>query len=266
MPFTLAHPAAVLPLVRRPLVASALVAGAVAPDLLYVDPIYRFATQHISGNFTLTLTHELTSALWLDPLLALLMLAVFTVVLKRPLIALAPQPLAARLPSARQIPRVPGTRVLLWTVVSAVLGALTHVIWDSFTHGDGYFVRQFPDVFRAAVTPAWDVNRILQYVSTVGGCLVLGVWLYRWYRRTTPTLITPSDHVAPWVRYVVLAGGIVLAATGAIVELGRADGELGGEIAVRLLLSGVVSGGLAALGWYVVIWHLVRFRRRVATL
>ena len=49
MPFTLAHPAAVLPLCRRPLVASALVAGAVAPDLLYVGPIYRIATQ-INGN------------------------------------------------------------------------------------------------------------------------------------------------------------------------------------------------------------------------
>ncbi|HEY3557859.1 MAG TPA: DUF4184 family protein, partial [Kribbella sp.] len=39
MPFTPAHPAAVLPLIRRPLVASALVAGAVAPDLLYVGVI-----------------------------------------------------------------------------------------------------------------------------------------------------------------------------------------------------------------------------------
>ncbi|MGW7679886.1 DUF4184 family protein [Kribbella sp. NPDC054772] len=266
MPFTLAHPAAILPLIRRPLVASALIAGAVAPDLLYVDPLYRFATQQVSGNFTLTLTHEFTSAFWLDPLLALLLLAVFTVLLKRPLIALAPPSLAARLPSPRRIPRVPGVRVLLWTVVSAVLGALTHVIWDSFTHGDGYFVQQFPDVFRATVTPAWDVNRILQYVSTVGGCLVLAVWLYRWFRRTTPAPVTPGDQVAPWVRYVVLAAGTLLAATGAIIELGRADGELGGEIAVRLLLSGLVSGGLAALGWYVVIWHLVRFRRRVATL
>jgi hypothetical protein len=266
VPFTLAHPAAVLPLVRRPLVASALVAGAVAPDLLYVDPVYRFATQQISGNFTLTLTHKFTSAFWLDPLLALLLLAVFTVVLKRPLIALAPQALAARLPSARLVPRVPGAQVLLRTVVSAILGALTHVVWDSFTHGDGYFVQQFPGIFRATVTPAWDVNRILQYVSTVGGCLVLAIWFYRWYRRTTPGPVTPSDLVAPWARYVVIAGGILLATTGAIVELGRADGELRGETAVRLLLSGVVSGGLAALGWYVVIWHLVRFRKRVVTL
>jgi hypothetical protein len=259
VPFTLAHPAAVLPLARRPLVASALVAGAVAPDLLYVDPIYRFATQYINGNFTLTLTHEFTSAFWLDPLLALLLLAVFDLVLKRPLIALAPASLAARLPAATGFPP------LLWSVVSAVLGALTHVLWDSFTHGDGYFVRQLPGVFRATVTPAWDVNRILQYVSTLGGCLVLAIWLYRWYRRTAPS-VTPRDPVAPWVRYLVVAGGLLLAATGAIVEVGRAEGDLSGETAVRLVLSGLVSGGLAALAWYVVVWHLIRLRRRVVTL
>jgi hypothetical protein len=36
MPFTLSHPAAVLLLCRPPFVASALVAGAVAPDLPYL--------------------------------------------------------------------------------------------------------------------------------------------------------------------------------------------------------------------------------------
>ncbi|HET6737509.1 MAG TPA: DUF4184 family protein, partial [Kribbella sp.] len=56
------------------------------------------ATQYVSGNFTLTLTHKFTSALWLDPLLALLLLVVFHLVLKRPLVALAPPALAARLP------------------------------------------------------------------------------------------------------------------------------------------------------------------------
>ncbi|WP_328998939.1 DUF4184 family protein [Kribbella sp. NBC_00709] len=258
MPFTLAHPAAVLPLARRPLVASALVAGAVAPDLLYVDPIYRLATQYISGNFTLTLTHEFTSAVWLDPLLALLMLVVFNLVLKRPLIALAPAGFAARLPSSAS-PSLP------WTVVSAIIGAVTHVVWDSFTHGDGFFVRHFPGVFRAAVTPAWDVNRILQYVSTVGGCLVLAIWLYRWYRRTTPS-DTPGDRVPSWLRYVVIAAVTLLAVTGAVVELARVDGDLSGETAIRLVLSGLVSGGLATLAWYVVLWHLARLRRRTVTL
>jgi hypothetical protein len=238
------------------LVTSALVAGAVAPDLLYVDPIYRFATQEINGNLTLTLTHEFSSAFWLDPLIALLLLAVFNLVLERPLVALAPSALAARLPSA-------GPLRLLWTVVSAVVGAFTHVLWDSFTHGDGYFVRRFPHLFGAEVTASWDVNRVLQYVSTVGGCLILAVWLYRWFRRATPHAV-PTDLVPSWVRYVVLAGILALGVAGAAVQLGGAEAELAGEAAVRLVLTGLVLGGLAALGWYVVLWHLFRLRRRVA--
>lgn len=254
MPFTLAHPAAVLPLIRRPFVASALVAGAVAPDLLYLDVLYRIATQHINGNFTLTLTHKFTSAFWLDPLLALLLLAVFHLVLKRPLAALAPPALAARLPASYRLS-------IGWVLVSVVVGALTHVIWDSFTHWDGYFVRHFPGFFGAQVTGAWDVSRVLQYVSTVGGCVILAVWLYRWYRRT-PAVATSRDRVPAWVRYLVLAALALFGVVGAVVELGRADGGLAGETAVRLVLSGLVSGGLAALAWYVILWHLERLRRR----
>ena len=241
--------------------ASALVAGAVAPDLLYVDPIYRFATQQINGNLTLTLTHEFSSAFWLDPLIALVLLAVFNLVVKRPLLALAPAALAARLPA---VGGPLSLTVFLWTVVSAVIGAFTHVLWDAFTHGDGYFVRRFPDLFRAEVTATWDVNRILQYVSTLGGCLILAIWLYRWFRRATPHPEAPEDLVPSWVRYVVLAATLALGVAGAAVEVGGADG-LAGETVVRLVLTGLVLGGLAAFGWYVVLWHLMRLRRRVVT-
>jgi uncharacterized protein DUF4184 len=265
VPFTLAHPAAILPLVRRPLVASALVAGAVAPDLLYLDPIYRLATQGINGNFTLTLTHKFSSGLWLDPLLALILLLAFEVVVKRPLLALAPSGLAARLPSPVDSLRPPSLVVLVWTVVSAVIGALTHVLWDSFTHYDGYFVRHYHSFFTAQVTDAWDVNRILQYVSTVGGCLVLAIWLYRWYNRVDAVVpVATHDHVPSWVRYVVLAAMALIGAAGAVVQVNRS--ELVGEAAARSVLTGVASGGLAALAWYVVLWHLFRLRRRVAAL
>ncbi|MEU8227056.1 DUF4184 family protein [Kribbella sp. NPDC048915] len=253
MPFPLAHPAAVLPLVRRPFVASALVAGAVAPDLLYVGPLYQIATQYIHGNLTLTLTHKVTSALWLDPLLALLLLLVFHFALRRPLVALAPRGLAARLPEPSRAP-------VLWTVVSVVAGAFTHVIWDAFTHWDGYFVRRFPGFFGAEVTAGWEVSRVLQYVSTLGGCLVLAVWLHRWYRRTSPSAVTSG--VPAWVRYFVLGLAVAFAAVSVAVELGRVDGAFAGETAVRLVLSGLVSGALIVLVGYVLVWHLIRWRRR----
>ena len=39
MPFTGSHPAAVLPLLRTPLPASALVAGSIAPDVPFYLPV-----------------------------------------------------------------------------------------------------------------------------------------------------------------------------------------------------------------------------------
>ena len=39
MPFTASHPAAILPFLRTPLPASALVAGSIAPDLPYYVPV-----------------------------------------------------------------------------------------------------------------------------------------------------------------------------------------------------------------------------------
>ncbi|MEV0803511.1 DUF4184 family protein [Kribbella sp. NPDC050281] len=204
----------------------------------------------------------MSSGLWLDPLLALILLLAFQVVVKRPLLALAPSGLAARLPTPSL--RMPSTAVLLWTVVSAVIGALTHVLWDSFTHYDGYFVRRYHSFFAAQVTGAWDVNRILQYVSTVGGCLVLAVWLYRWYRRVDARPVATHDHIPSWVRYVVLAAMVLIGLAGAVVQLSRAD--LVGEAAARSVLTGVASGCLAALAWYVVLWHLFRLRSRVAAL
>jgi uncharacterized protein DUF4184 len=261
MPFTLAHPAAVLPLIRRPFVTSALVAGAVAPDLLYVDPLYRFATREIDGNLTLTLTHKFSSVLWLDPLLALMLLAVFNLVVRRPLLALAWSGLAARLPSPAESVRLPSVATFGWTALSAVVGAFTHVLWDSFTHYDGYFVRRFHGVFTAGVTASWDVNRVLQYISSVGGCLVLAIWLYRWYRRAESRSVSADRYVPARARYAVLAATALVGVAGAVVQLNRADGEIMGEDAARLALTGLASGCLAGLGWYVVIWHAVRLAR-----
>ncbi|WP_344169833.1 DUF4184 family protein [Kribbella lupini] len=255
MPFPLAHPAAVLPLLRRPFVASALVAGALAPDLLYIGPLYTFATRYIHGNFTLTLTHEFSSAFWLDPLLALVALLIFHLLLKRPLIALAPPALAGRLPAAER----PG---FLWVVISVFIGGLTHVLWDSFTHGDGYFVQHW-SFLSTAITPTWDVNRVLQYVSSVGGVLAIAVYLVFWWRRTTARPV--GDGLAPAVRYGVLAAACLLALAFAVVAVRRAAAdstdELVGEAVVRFALTGLASGAVAALAVYVLAWQAFRLRR-----
>lgn len=94
MPFTFSHPAAVLLFCRRPLVASGLIAGAMAPDLPYVLPAARSADWGWYSDFTLTYTHEWGSGLPAGTVVALLLLVLFHHLLKRPLLALLPPSVA----------------------------------------------------------------------------------------------------------------------------------------------------------------------------
>ncbi|MEU5265268.1 DUF4184 family protein [Amycolatopsis sp. NPDC021455] len=239
MPFTLSHPAAVLPLARRPLVPSALVAGSVAPDVFWFVPA--------PEGLNLSQTHEFTAVLWLDPLIALALLAVFHVLLKRPLLALAPAPLAARLPRHFSWRR-PG-----WIALSLVIGAASHVGWDAFTHeSDG------PAFLRIPIVTGVDVGRLIQLISTLAGAAVLAWWLWRWYR-TAPTAPAP-----PGVRHgkTVVAALLAGALAGVLIEVlpFLADhvpmspaGVVGN--ATYLLATGACSGFAVALGLYALAWH-----------
>lgn len=246
MPFTLSHPAAVLPLARRPLVPSALVAGSVAPDLFWFVP-------RLPG-VGLTKTHELTSALWLDPLLALALLAVFHLLLKRPLMALAPQRLAERLP--RDFPwNRPG-----WIAVSLVLGAATHVGWDAFTHeNDGFAFLRIP------LVTGVDVGRLIQLVSTLAGAAVLGWWLWRWYRAAPAAPAPPGLRRRKTVAAFLAAGALAGALTSLLPFVAHHDpmtraGVVGN--ATYLLVTGAGSGFAVALVLYALAWYSSSYAKR----
>lgn len=245
MPFTLSHPAAVLPLARRPLVPSALVAGSVAPDVFWFVP-------RLPG-VGLTRTHELTSVLWLDPLIALVLLAAFHVVLKRPLLALAPRPLAERLP------RHFGWRRPGWIGLSLVLGAATHVGWDAFTHEHDGFA-----FLRTPLVTGVDVGRLIQLVSTIAGAAVLGWWLVRWYRGAPTTPAPPgTSHRTPVVA-LLLVGALVGVLAQVLPFLAHHDPMTGAGVfgnATYLAVTGAGSGFLAALGLYAV-WYRALYTKR----
>lgn len=246
MPFTLSHPAAVLPLARRPLVPSALVAGSVAPDVFWFVP-------RLPG-VGLTKTHELTSALWLDPLLALALLAVFQIVLKRPLLALAPKPLAARLPRHFNWRR-PG-----WIALSLVLGAATHVGWDAFTHEGGGL-----PFLRIPLVTGVDVGRLIQLVSTIAGAGILAWWLVRWYR-TAPVAPAPpgTRHRKP-VAALLAAGALLGVLAEVLPFLARHDPMTGAGVAgnaTYLAVTGAGSGFLIVLGLYSAAWYMTLYTKR----
>lgn len=203
MPFTLAHPAAVLPLHsrwRRGLLP--LVIGSVAPDIPYFLP-HRIALALPSG-------HTLWGALTISAPLAVLMLLI--VVLLR-------EPLAAPLSGRHRVLAARTIDAFLhdpWSWVGAVpavlLGIGLHILWDSFTHRGGWIVAHFT-AFQMNVSPfpehPLELFRALQYLSSVGGIAAIVVW----YRRRIGSVAEP-EPAAPTVSHGarVLALGLVAAA------------------------------------------------------
>ena len=79
------------------------------------------------------------------------------------------------------------TPMALWYASLGVLiGATTHVAWDSFTHKTGYVVSHWP-ILRTPVfeigTRTFRLFEVFQHASTALGVLILVFAYLRWWRR-----------------------------------------------------------------------------------
>jgi hypothetical protein len=227
MPWTFAHPAAVLPFARltgpRALSPLALAVGALGPDLPYYVP----------GNELAWTAHKAHGVVLIALPAALL---VYTLVrwLRRPVVALLPQPHRAFAQNACDAtPPLTGFSLAM-IALSALIGAVTHVVWDAFTHAGRFFVVLIP----VLQTPLFNTDsytvrvfHLLQHLSTlVGGAALLAFYLRRLARFQAVHAIArePGDLR----RYVTLAllviGGFLLTAPLAYLH-SREAGVMQGE-------------------------------------
>jgi hypothetical protein len=185
LPFTLSHAAAVLPAVRGDgsgrgrLVPAVLVAGSFAPDMTY------YAASAVPGAMEFgTFTHSFTGVFTFDVLVAWALMGAW-LVLREPLVALLPRARQGRpaglLRCGTARKRLRPSSALRW-YVSAALGALTHVVWDAFTHHDRWGVRLFPVLGReVAGAPLFSY---VQYGSSVLGAVAIAAFVVVALRRT----------------------------------------------------------------------------------
>jgi len=166
MPFTLSHAAAVLPL-RERLPLAALLVGSVSPDFGYyfgVTEYLRLNAHTIPRSFSFCL-----------PMGFLLLLLLFP--LRAGIAMLLPGSLAVFLRSLFSRSLFTPSALPI-TLAAILIGAWTHIFWDSFTHHTGYFVHEF-SLLRLELMPSLELYRLLQHLSTAVGGIVVAVFVSR---------------------------------------------------------------------------------------
>lgn len=258
MPLTFVHPAAVLPLMRGPLVGSALVAGALAPDIPYflrALPVPVSAQSWWEPFFNATTTHRWPGIFTTAMVLALLLFLA---------LASCQRPARWALPATTDpvsTGTTTGSRWLLWVVVSLALGVISHVAWDSFTHSDGWVVENVAALRTGAVgTLTWA--RLLQHVSTAIGLVAMLVLV--WCRRGVWLMATSTARRARSLRVLALVlVPAVLASIAAVVL--RYDADSGIEHLLSDAAIGAGLGSAVSAAALTVLWWVVRPDRPRAT-
>lgn len=175
MPFTFSHPAAILPallLPKRYYSFTGLIAGSVAPDFEY------FLRVSIISDYS----HTIPGIFWFNLPLAFILAWLYHETVREPLIGSLPKFFRLRLQAFSSFNWKEYVRKN-WGIVlvSIVLGAASHLLWDSFTHESGYFATILPVLTQNYYLLGHPVAgyHIAQHTSTLIGAIILLMYIYK---------------------------------------------------------------------------------------
>lgn len=177
MPFTVSHIVAALPLNKglgKYTALSPLIIGSMTPDVAYLTPFLvhqRVDSHSLLGIYLFCIPMGLTIYFLYHLLMAPVLVSFLPKFIQK---HLNPDLFIGKLPS---IP----SHVL---VISLVLGALTHIIWDFFTHQSAGYYIPFMNVPLVNID-GYDIMpyRLLQHLSSLFGLGLLMYWIFAWTKR-----------------------------------------------------------------------------------
>jgi hypothetical protein len=234
MPFTLSHPAAVLPLAGTGLPVAGLVAGSMAPDV----PMF------LPGQIGYGVTHNLVGVVTVDLLMAVVAVLLWRYVVRNALVDTAPSSVRERFPANARYTR----RQWALLPAAAIVGALSHVAWDAFTHQGRWGVAHV--AWLQAGHAGLPGYQWAQYASGAIGLAVVLIWAVRTVaarqRRTRPAAVAPlAGRTAP----VAIGAATVVGGIGALLAVPQGfhavafHGAVVGTVTLALSLLGL------ALAW-----------------
>ncbi|MCK5726141.1 MAG: DUF4184 family protein [Thiotrichaceae bacterium] len=179
MPFTLAHPAIVIPLYKKLKswgVLSALIIGSMVPDFSYFIPLG-------IGRYE---THTLFALLWYCLPMGLLFYYLYHGLLFPVLYSLLPTSFRQRLATKKTKEK----RSFFAIVFCLLIGAMSHLMWDFFTHYPDNVPTYVADNMTYVVARfngyTLNIYRLLQHTSTLLGIGFIIYWIRGWYIHTSP--------------------------------------------------------------------------------
>jgi hypothetical protein len=205
MPFTPAHVAAVIPFLkldRRYVSATALVIGSMVPDFEY---FFKFS---VNTSFS----HTIWGMFWFDVPVTLVLALLFHLIVKRNLLANLPLFLQSKFADMQELDFIAYLKTNAFVfVICALVGSATHILWDGFTHFNGYFVRLF-NFYNGSYVPYDDVNYpmwyALQHASTVTGLLIVSLYIILKKPETKTSPFKPT--ILYWLLVILTTATVTL--------------------------------------------------------
>ena len=239
MPFTFSHPAIVLPLTYLPrkwFSLTGLVIGSLTPDFEY------FLRMKVISIYS----HTIIGILWFDLPLGLLLAFIFHNIVRESLFNNLPAFLKHRFSTFTKFDWNNHFKNN-WLVVSTsiLIGAASHIFWDSFTHDHGYFVQTIPKLANSLefFGKQIPILKILQHASTFIGGIVIAMAIYK-----LPTNKTDNQFIN--LKY----WAIFIGCTFTILTLNFLCGlkiEQYGNVIVTAISAGLIS--LIITPWLVIL-------------
>lgn len=251
MPFTISHPAIIIPLKKiwpQYFSLTGLMAGAMAPDLLYF--------------LILTTVNRGFSHSWIGLILFCVPAGIafsfaFHYLFKSSLITNLPSPLD-RLLSGLAFSNWRPSGVKGWSrlIFSITIGVLSHFFWDSFTHVDGELAVIIPILSEQVMLLGHSMYyaRVLQHLSTICGGLTVLIAIFKCQIIPGPIENYKSQNIIDKFKFWIGATGFTIIFMAAAVSL------------FNYLLSDFKVNNLHVLGlsswagfyWYVIIFTLIK--------
>ena len=229
MPFTFSHPAIILPLNCLPkkwFSLTGLIIGSLLPDFEY------FIRMKIESIYS----HTFWGIFYFNLPLGIALAFIFHNFVKTELFKNIPTALNQRF---KKCEKLNWNKYFAenWIAVisSVIIGTISHIFWDSFTHESGYFAQNIKELTETTELFGREIRnlKILQHTSTFVGGLIIA---YSIYKLPKTENIENKINLKYWMSVII----IMLVIITLRIEIGENTKQIG-NIIVSLITAGMLG-------------------------